>query len=178
MIRTLLSLVIAAFALASCSSEPTLQKYFVEKAEQQDFVALDVAPGLMIGDSTKLNSEEQKALESVKNVNILMFKAHTGNVATFEKEKSDVKSLLKTDSYDELIKINTPEVSASINTKGKDEHIEEFVVFMQQPDKGFGVIRVTGEDMTPNNVMTIAGLLQKTNLQTEQLEPLKQLFKK
>ena len=65
---------------------------------------------------------------------------------------------------------------ASINTKGEGEHIEEFVVFVHNKQNGFGVVRVLGEDMTPDNVMTMVGLLQKGKLDLKQLEPLKDLM--
>ena len=54
---------------------------------------------------------------------------------------------------------------------------DEFVVFVHNQDNGFGVVRVLGDDMTPNNVLTIAGLLEKANIDTQQFAPLQQLLK-
>ena len=64
----------------------------------------------------------------------------------------------------------------SINTKGEGEHLEEFVIFMHQKDNGMGVVRVTGQDMTPANVMTIAGLISKGGLDMDQMKPLQQML--
>lgn len=175
---TLYVLAIAAVLFASCESKPTVQKYFVEKAEAKNFVALDIAPSFIKTDSLQLSAEEKTALKSIHNLNILAFKANDTNAVTYQKELTNVKALLKDDSYDELIKFNRNGMGASISTKGEGEHIEEFIILANNTETGFGVVRVSGEDMTPTNVMTIVGLLQKANLDMEQFKPLKAMIEK
>ena len=178
MIRFLYLLAASAIALlTSCEGTPTVQKYFVEKSEAIDFMAVDIAPSFIKTDSIQLSAEEKKALESLDNVNVLVFKANATNAKEYENETAQVKGLLKTDSYEELIKFNHDGMGASISTKGEGEHIEEFVVYMHEPSNGFGLIRVTGDNMTPNNVLTIAQLLQKVPIDAAQLKPLQQLLK-
>ncbi|MDP5027163.1 MAG: DUF4252 domain-containing protein, partial [Flavobacterium sp.] len=58
-----------------------------------------------------------------------------------------------------------------------DEHIEEFVVLAGKKENGFAVIRVLGNDMNPTHIMNMLNLLQKSNLDLEQLKPLQQLMK-
>ena len=99
-------------------------------------------------------------------------------MGAYEKELTEVKKILKDDRYEELIKFNRGTTGASINTKGEGESIEELVLFANDKTNGFGVVRVTGENMTPNNVMTIVGLLQKANLDMEQLKPLKAMIER
>lgn len=41
--------------LFSCNQEPTLQKYFVENTENKNFLALDISPGILNVDQTKLS---------------------------------------------------------------------------------------------------------------------------
>lgn len=176
--NTLYALAIAALLLTSCENKPSLQKYFVEKAENKNFVAIDVAPGFIKTDSLQLSAEEKTALKSVHNLNILAFKANDSNAVAYEKELDNVKKLLKEDSYDELMKFSHEGMGASISTKGEGEHIEEFIVLANSKEKGFGVVRVTGSDMTPNNVMTIVGLIQKANLNMEQFKPIKDMMVK
>jgi len=175
---TLSLLVLIAVLFTSCNNKPTLQKYFVEKAEDANFIALDVAPTFIKTDGLKLTPEEQTALKSLHNLNIIAFKANNKNEGAYEKELASVKKILKDDSYEELIKFNSGTTGASINTKGEGQNIEEFVVFANDKTNGFGVVRVTGENMTPNNVMTIVGLLQKANLDLEQLKPLKAMIER
>src|SRR6476660_8735284 len=84
--------------LMSCQSEPTLQKYFVEKTEDKNFVAVDVSPSILNLDQTKLSADQKTALEQFDKMNILAFKA-ADNPALFEAEKTKVKTLLKDKKY-------------------------------------------------------------------------------
>jgi hypothetical protein len=174
--RTIALLALTALLFTSCNNKPTLQTYFVDKAEDKNFMALDIAPSFIKTDKMQLTTEEQTALKSLKNVNIIAFKANDKNVGAYEKELENVKKILKDDSYEELIKFNRGAMGASINTKGVGDNVDELILFANSKASGFGVVRVTGENMTPANVMTIVGLLQKSNLDMEQLKPLKEMI--
>lgn len=175
--RTFL-LALIAIVVVSCSQEPTLQKYYVDNSDNKEFITLDIAPNIINTDSLELSEDEKKALKSLHKFNVLIYKADSIDKTKYVAEKDKVKNLLKTDEYEELMKVNSAEGGFSISTKGEGEHIDEFVVFAHQQENGFGVVRVLGEDMTPTNVMTIAGLLQKANLDMEQLKPLQEMMKK
>ena len=176
--RNFYILALIATVLASCNQEPTLQKYYVENSDSKEFVTLDIAPNIINTDSLELSADEKKALESLHKFNVLIYKADSIDKSKYVAEKDKVKNLLKTDQYEELMKVNSADGGFSISTKGEGEHIDEFVVFAHQQESGFGVVRVLGEDMTPTNVMTIAGLLQKANLDMDQLKPLQEMMKK
>ena len=64
---------IASTLLSSCNDEPSLQKYFVEKTENKNFIALDLSPNMLNVDSLKLTVDENNALKSFEKVNILAF---------------------------------------------------------------------------------------------------------
>lgn len=170
---------IMLLAIASCSQEPSLQKYYVEKSETPGFITLDIAPTFIKTNEIKLTPEEKAAVESLHKFNVLMYKKDSLDVSNkkYDQELEKVRGLVKGE-YEELIKINNGESGASVSTKGDDEHIEEFVVFVRNQDTGFGVVRVLGDNMTPNNVLTIVGLLQKAPMDMEQFEPLEDLMKK
>jgi Domain of unknown function (DUF4252) len=165
--------------LASCSQEPTLQKYYVEKGSAPGFVSLDIAPTFLNTEHIKLSAEEKEAMNSLKKFNVLVYKRDSLDVGhkKYDAEKDKVKTLVKGE-YEELMKINNGVSGASISTKGKDGDLEEIVVFVHNQDSGFGVVRVLGNDMTPNNILTIVGLLQKAPMDMEQFQPLQDLMKK
>ena len=175
--RNLYLLGLMMLVLVSCDQKPTLQKYFVKNTESKDFITLDVGTGFLKNDKMKLTADESKALESMQKLNVLIFKRNDKNAAEFDKQKTEVNNLLKSDNYDELMKMNFGEGGISVNTKGEGEHLEECVLFLNQKDTGFGVVRVLGDDMTPQNVMTIVGLLQKSNFSSGQLQPLMDIMK-
>jgi hypothetical protein len=58
-----------------------------------------------------------------------------------------------------------------------NEHIEEFVVLAGKKENGFAVVRVLGNDMNPTHIMNMLSLLQKSQVDMEQLKPLQQLMK-
>jgi hypothetical protein len=174
---TILSILGLILLTVSCSQEPTLQKYFVEHAESKDFILLDVAPNFMKADKKlKLTPEEQKALNSMHKLNVLALQATPTNKAQLKAEQKKVQELLKGEEYEELMHIGAPDKGAAIHMVGEGDAIEEFVVYVHQEKSGMAVVRILGEDMNPNNIMTLVGLLQKGNLNLEQLKPLEQLM--
>lgn len=163
--------------LVSCNSEPTLQKYFVENTENKNFIALDVSPNMLNVDKTKLSIAQREALKSFDKMNILAFKLNDKNKAQFEVEREKVNLILKDKKYQQLMKFNSGREGASVSFVGTDEHIEEFVLFVNKKENGFAVVRILGKDMNPTDIMTMISVLQESNIDVEQLKPLQQLLK-
>lgn len=161
----------------SCSNEPSLQKYFVEKSENKDFVLLDVSPGIIDVDKAKLSSEQQTALASFDKMNILVFKSNEQNAAQYVSETQKVRAILKGKDYQELIKIGSGKDGASVSFVGEEDDIDEFVFFAKNQENGFAVVRILGNDMNPNNIMNMISVLQSANIDMEQLKPLQGLLK-
>lgn len=161
----------------SCKNEPTLQKYFVENNENKDFTVLDVTPNILNLEKTKLSSNEKDVLESFEKVNILTFKADDKNKTQFEAEKKKISSILKDEKYESLIKVSMGKDGAEFKCVGKDEHIDEFILYGNRSENGLAVIRITGNDMNPTAVMEMLKLMQKSKIDVEQLKPLQELFK-
>ena len=171
-------LAICSLILLSCNSEPSLQKYFVENTENKNFIILDVSPSILNIDKTKLSAEQNQALQSFDKMNILAFKLNATNQAQFEIERAKVDTILKDVKYQQLMKFGSGKEGASVSFVGKDEHIEEFVLFANKKENGFAVIRILGRDMNPTNIMTMMSVLQSANIDLEQLKPLQEMFKK
>ncbi len=177
--KRILGLLIVVSALfSSCNDEPSLQKYFVEKTENKNFVALDLSPNMLNIDSSKLSSEENAALKSFEKVNILAFKLNDSNKAEFESEKVKVGKILKEEKYQELMKFGSGKDGASVSFVGDDEHIDEFVFYANNKENGFAVIRVLGKDMNPTGILSLMSVLKNANVDLEQLKPLQQMISK
>jgi len=176
--RILVLLIVAIALFSSCNDEPSLQKYFVEKTENKNFVALDLSPNMLNIDSSKLSSEENAALKSFEKVNILAFKLNDSNKAEFESEKIKVGKILKEEKYQELIKFGSGKDGASVSFVGDDEHIDEFVFYANNKKNGFAVVRVLGKDMNPTGILSLMSVLKNANVDLEQLKPLQQMIAK
>lgn len=167
-----------SWLFVSCNSEPSLQKYFVEHMDDKNFVALDVSSSILNIDKTKLSEEQRQALQSFDKMNIIAFKLNEKNKGQFEIERAKLDTILKDEKYQQLMKFGSGKEGASISFIGTDEHIDEFVLFANRKENGFAVVRVLGKDMNPTNIMNMVGILQKSNIDLEQLKPLQEILKK
>lgn len=164
--------------LASCNSEPSLQKYFVEKTENKDFVAFDVSSNILNIDKAKLTTEQSAALQSFDKMNILAFKLDDSNKANYDIEKTKVTAILKDEKYQELMKFGSGKQGVSVSFVGSEKSIEEFVVFAKSKETGFAVVRVLGKDMNPTHIMNMISVLQNSKIDLDQLKPLQEMIQK
>ena len=172
-----IAMVLSLF-LISCTSEPTLQKYFVENTENKNFIALDVSPSILNVNKAKLSVKQNEALQSFDKMNVLAFKLNETNKAQFDIERAKVNLILKDKKYQQLMKFGSGKEGASVSYVGTDEHIEEFVLFANKKETGFAVVRILGKDMNPNNIVTMLSVLKESKIDLEQLKPLQEMFKK
>jgi len=163
--------------LMSCSSEPSLQKYFVESTESNDFIAVDVSANILRLDKKNITAEEDKALQTFEKMNILAFKNDAKKASKFEAERAKVQTILKDKKYQELMKMSRGKDGGAIYFVGENDKIDEFVLYGSNKDTGFAVVRVLGDEMNPNSIMTLISLLQKANLDIAQLKPLEAMVK-
>lgn len=172
-----LTVFLTSLLLLSCDSKPTIQKYFVANSENKDFVALDISPTILNVDKTKLTAEQKKALESFDKMNVLVFKLDENNQAQYEVESQKITQILKDETYQQLMKVGSGKDGATISFVGDEDNINEFVVFAKRKENGFAVVRILGNDMNPNNIMTMLSVLKESKIDTAQLAPLKDLLK-
>lgn len=158
--------------LAACDSQPSLQKYFVEKTEDRNFIQLDLSPSILNIDKAKLSARENQALESFDKMNILAFRNDGKNQAAYEAEKTKVSEILKDEKYQQLMKFGQGKDGGSLSFVGDENHIDEFVVFANRKESGFAVVRILGKDMSPTAVFEMISLLKSSNIDQSQLKPL------
>ena len=176
--KNLLIILFSLVTLSSCNNKPSLQKYFVEKTESKDFVAIDLGSDIINTEKMTLTDSDKEALKSFDKINVLAFKKEDKNAVAYGVEVEKVKTILKdTVSYNELIKFGSGSDGASVYFVGDDEHINEFVLFANKKENGFAVVRILGKDMNPMQIMNIISLLQKSDLNLEQLKPLQDIMK-
>lgn len=161
----------------SCQNEPTLQKYFVEKTESTDFITVDVSPSILNIQPDALTIEQQNALKTFKKMNVLAFKINEENKTKFDDERTKVKEILKDEKYQQLMKFGSGKDGAAVYFVGKDDAIEEFVLYGSQRENGFAVVRILGDKMNPENFMTLLEALKKSDINMDQLKPLEGILK-
>lgn len=163
--------------LMSCKSEPSLQEYFVDRAENRNFIAFELPSKLLNIDTKKLSSEQQTALTSFEKLDILAFQCNDKNNEGYQIEKLKVKTILKSNQFENLIKYGNTDNEVAIYCVGNTDKINEFDVFLNKKNNGFAIIRILGNNMNPNNIMVLMSILQNANLDISALKPLENLLK-
>ncbi len=141
--------------LVACDNQKSIQEYYVEKQESNDFIAIDL-PASIIDVSEEASEETRATMKTIKKLNVLAFKLDEGNQAEYEKEKAEVKQILKSDKYNELMRMKHEGMNIVINYQGSDEAVDEFILFASDNSKGFALARVLGDKMEPAKIMKMA----------------------
>lgn len=172
-----LAVIALCLLMAGCSQEPSIQKYFVQKTEDPNFVAVDLSPTILNVDANKLSSDDKKALESFEKMNILALRKNDTNQALYETESKNVKAILKDEKYQELMHFGSGGSGASVKFVGDENNIEEFILYADSKDMGFAVVRVLGNNMTPTDIMNFMSVLKQSDINVDQLKPLQDVMK-
>ncbi|WP_435139154.1 DUF4252 domain-containing protein [Formosa sp. A9] len=168
-----------AFSLISCKSEPTLQTYFVDHQETQNFTTVDLPVSMLGLDETKLNDEQQQAIKSIKHLNFLGYKKDDTQTESYNEELSKVKDILNNTSYNDLMDVNSHGGKITLKYLGDDENaIDELIVFGSSNELGFGVLRVLGDDMKPQQIIQLAKALEDGDFDESQVKNVFNFFKK
>lgn len=148
-------LVLLCLGVVSCKDETTLQEYYVENQNSQQYLAFDLPASLLTGDNSKLNAEQKATLETIKKVNVLGFPLKDENQALYESEKAKLVEILKADKYQQLMRYGGGTRKAELYYLGEEDAIDELIIFGSDDEKGFGIARVTGNDMDPEAMIRL-----------------------
>lgn len=177
--KKLIYIPLLILAMMSCSSKPSLQKYMAKNSENSNFIALDFGADILKINQNELSESEKEALNSFKKLNILAFRKNDDNEALYQKEKEEVQSILKGNSdYEQLMSFGSGAQRASIYAVGETDKISEFVIFGNQNETGFAIVRIIGKNMNPNHIMNFMSALEKSDFDKEQLKSFEKFFRK
>lgn len=168
---------LTALLLIACSSTQSLQEYYVDNAENPNFISLDLPASILNLEEANLTPIQREALQSLRKLNVLAFKKTTSNAASYKVEKAKVNEILKDDDFVELIKLNSEYGKGVIKYLGDDDAIDEVVIFGNSDDKGFALIRVLGSNMNPAHIIQLLQAIQQSDYQAEGLGAIGQFIK-
>ncbi|KJD33272.1 hypothetical protein PW52_14615 [Tamlana sedimentorum] len=176
-IRNLLLVVITAVFLTSCGNEPSLQQYYVNHQESVNFISQDFPLSMIEIDKTDFTEEQMEAYESVKKLNFLGFKSNATNAEMYNEEIAKVKTILANEKYNDLMEFSDRGNKVVVKYLGKEDEADEVIVFGSSKETGFGLVRVLGNDMSPEKMMTLINAFQKANIDEKQIENIISFFK-
>ncbi|KAA2217499.1 DUF4252 domain-containing protein [Maribacter aurantiacus] len=169
--------IVLAIIMGACSSTQSLQEYYIDNTENPNFLHLDVPTSILKLDEANLTESQKTALNSLKKLNILAFKKTDTNTPEYEAEKKQVKAILSNNIYTELMKMNTDFGRATVRYLGEDDAIDEVIIYGDNDEKGFALIRVLGNDMNPAHFVQLLQAVQKSDYKGEGLGALGDFLK-
>ena len=176
-IKSVIVAIFAAFFLVGCNYGLTLQSYFVDHQESKNFISQDFPISMLKIDAANLSPRQKEALQSVKRLNFLGYKIDEKSTDVYSTELSKVKTILSKKNYNELADFSYQGAKVSMKYIGDDDEADEVVLFGSSKEMGFGIVRVLGDDMTPDKIVTLAGLIEKNDFDASQLGDIMNFFK-
>jgi hypothetical protein len=62
-----------------------------------------------------------------------------------------------------LLRFGSNKKGIAVSYVGTDENIKEFIIYGKDETEGFGVVRIIGDNMKPEDAMNLMQLMQKSN---------------
>jgi len=162
---------VAAFLMISCDTKPSLQKYYVDSKENNEFISIDLPSSILQLKDNNVSEDIKNTLAIIKKVNFLALQLSDTNKELYMSEKQKIKDILKNPKYKQLVRMNMGKTSILVNFLGEEDAIDEVIVFASDNNKGFAIVRVLGENMNPANILKLTQEI-KTDGDSEQLKQL------
>ncbi len=150
-----LSIVFIMMMMLSCTTEETtIQQLYVDSETNDNYLMLDI-PTSVVSLPDNASDASKEAYKSVKKVNLLAFKINETNKADFKIEKTKVLKILKNPNYIEMMRVNSKGTKVTAKYIGSENSIDELILFASDNEHGFGLARVLGDNMKPENMMAL-----------------------
>jgi hypothetical protein len=169
-------LVIAALTLMSCDNGKSLQRYLVDKQDDDRFLKVDIATSLFQSEDSKFTEEEQDILKTIKKINMVAYPVKNGNVAEYESEKGIIKGIIDQEEYKTLGSVKSNDMLMTMKYVGKETAIDEVIVFASSSEKGFGVFRLLCDDMRPDQALKLMKTMERGDLDLSKLSGIGDVF--
>ncbi len=153
-IATYLVLFAVAIAGVSCGNQASLQKYYIDSQDNENFIAVDV-PASIITLQEDAEPDVQEAYNSLKKMNVLAFTKNDTNAAEYAIEKEKVKNILKSKKFTELFRMKDKGRSVVVKYEGDDESMDEVIIYASDAELGFALVRILGDEMTAEKMMKL-----------------------
>jgi len=174
--KYIIPLVLAMMTLLSCSNDKSLQKYLVDKQDDDKFLKIDVATSLLQSDDSSFTQEQKDILETIKKVNVVAYKISNGDMTEYEAEKQKLATIINQEKYKTLMKMGSNKQGATLKYLGEEDAIDEVIVFASDNEKGFAVFRLLGKDMRPDQMIKLMNSIDDGDIDVSKLSGIGELF--
>ncbi len=176
-IKHIVLVLILVVAFVSCNNSKSLQTYFVDNQEASNFISQDIPISMVKIDDSKFTDEQKEAYKSVKRLNFLGYRVDGTEAEVFKAELVKVKAILNDEKYNDLMEFSNKGNKIIVKYIGTDEEADEVVIFGSSKELGFGIVRVLGNDMDPDKMITLVTAMQNANVDENQVQDIMNMFR-
>lgn len=166
-----------AILLISCGNGESLQAYYVDHQETKGFISQDFPLSMIEVDKSGFTEKQKEAYTSVDKLNFIGYKVNDNNLETFNTELAKVKSILSNEKYNDLMEFSDRGNKISVKYLGTDDEADEVILFGSSPEMGFGIVRILGDDMSPDKIVTLIEAMQNADIDESQIDDIMNFFK-
>ncbi len=175
-IKYLIFTVTAAF-IVSCGDSASLQRYYVDNLESKNFISQDIPLSMVELDKTNFTEEQKEAYNSVDKLNFLGYRADASEADVYKAELTKVKTILSDSKYKDLMEFSDKGNKIVVKYVGDDDEADEVVLFGSAKELGFAIVRILGDDMSPDKIAVLINAMQKANVDENQIADIMNFFK-
>ncbi|GAA4817618.1 DUF4252 domain-containing protein [Litoribaculum gwangyangense] len=168
---------LATVFLTSCGDGVSLQRYYVDNQESKNFITQDIPLSMVDIDKSTFTEEQLEAYNSVNKLNFLGYKSNETDLESYNLEVAKVKTILKDSKYNDLMEFSDKGNKIFVKYVGDDDEADEVIVFGSSEDMGFGIVRILGNNMNPEKMITLIDAFQKANVDENQIQDIMNFFK-
>lgn len=176
LIRYIVALSLMAFTVMSCSDGSSLQRYLVDKQDDDKFLKVDIATSLLEGENADFTAEQKEILNTIKKVNVVAYPLKNNNTAEYEEMRKELSSILDHEKYVLLGKVNSDGRKMTMKYLGEEDAIDEVIIFASDDDRGFAVFRLLGDNMKPGQMLKLMGSIESGDLDVSALTGIGEIF--
>ena len=149
---------ILLISVLACTPKNTLQSYFVENEEATAFVSMDIPISYLNSKKIVLSEDQSNAIDSIEKLNMIAYSLADGSQEEFESELVKIKEILKSDIYNDLMRM------------GNDSEIDELIIFGYSFKKGFAVVRVLGDNMQLSKILQLGDVINQLDTENTNID--------
>lgn len=168
--------IITTFFLISCNNQTSLQGYFVDNQETKNFITQDFPLSMVKIDKSNFTNEQTEAYNSVKKLNFLGYKYNEADIETFNAELTKVKTILNNNKYKDLMEFSDKGNKIVVKYIGNDADADEVIVFGSAKENGFAIVRILGNNMNPDKLITLIGTIKTADFDKKGIQEIVNFF--
>ncbi|MBS3738951.1 DUF4252 domain-containing protein [Mesohalobacter halotolerans] len=163
--KTTLTLCLSLFVLISCQTN-SLQTYMVDHKDDENFISLDFSLKTFVDNFDDFSEEQKNLFKDVRKVNILAFKKDNSNDKDYSEKRNLLTQILSEEfSKQQLMSVNDKGRQMKMFADNMDDKVKEIVIYANDNDKGFLLLRLLGDDLNPSNFYEMMKMSDEMNFE-------------